>query len=161
MKTKIKDEHNHVVSNIPNTEENRNKITTLNKLAKKSNSMHRFFIKYRKPIKGIKYSCGGGVKKTDATTFSVYLKYTTMHQCKLNNQRDDRMQGYYDLRNKYNNLKNKYNTLKLNEIITGLLSNVEELSYALEKGEHSQHIINSLHGISESINDDINNTLEQ
>ena len=40
------------------------------------------------------------------------------------------------------------------------MDNVEELQYAVDKGEYWNNIVHSLKGISEGITEDINNKLE-
>ena len=42
----------HLVRNVPNTEENRKFIKDVNKMSKESDSYYKLFIKYRKPKKG-------------------------------------------------------------------------------------------------------------
>ena len=64
---------NHLVSNVPNTEENRKFISNINKKAKESNSIWKLKIRYRKPKEGKKYSWGGSVRREDANAFSVYI----------------------------------------------------------------------------------------
>ena len=50
--------------------------------------------------------------------------------------------------------------MMLKPLLQGLMDNVEELQYALEKGNHWFNIVNSLKGISQGITEDINNKLE-
>ena len=66
--------HRHLVSRVPNTEDNRNIVKEINKMMSKSDSLSRIYVKYRQPIKGHKYSYGGGLKKEHAKSFSIYLK---------------------------------------------------------------------------------------
>ena len=47
-------QHKHLVSRIPNTEDNRSIVKEVNKLMKKSNSLYRLYIRYRSPIEGHK-----------------------------------------------------------------------------------------------------------
>ena len=44
-----KAKHNHLVRNVPNTEENRKFIKQVNKMTKASDSIWKLFIKYRNP----------------------------------------------------------------------------------------------------------------
>ena len=66
--------HRHLISRIPNTEDNRSIVKEINKMMRKSNSLSRIYVRYRQPIEGHKYSWGGGLKKEHAKSFSVYLK---------------------------------------------------------------------------------------
>ena len=66
--------NNHLVSNIPNTEENRLFVKDINKKAKESKSVWKLKIRYRKPIEGEKYGWGGGLKRENAKAFSVYVE---------------------------------------------------------------------------------------
>ena len=65
----------HLVSRIPNTEDNRNIIKEVNKLMKSSNSLYRLSIRYRTPKDGHKYGYGGNLKCENANTFSVYIDF--------------------------------------------------------------------------------------
>ena len=65
--------HNHLVSNVPNTEENRKFIKEVNKMSKNSDSIWKLGIRYRKPKKGHKYGYGGNLKCENANAFSVYI----------------------------------------------------------------------------------------
>ena len=65
--------HEHLVSNIPNTEENRKFIREMNKKSKESNSRWKMFIKYRKPKDGFQYGSGGSLRCDNANAFSVYI----------------------------------------------------------------------------------------
>ena len=69
--------HRHLISRVPNTEDNRNIVKEINKMMSKSNSLSRIYVRYRQPIKGHKYSWGGGLKKEHAKSFSIYLKPAT------------------------------------------------------------------------------------
>ena len=158
-----KQEHNHVVKGIPNTKENREKVAELNKLARQSNSMHRLRIKYRKPKKGSPsdgYYGDGSCPKNDAQIFSLYLKYTDKQEKIQNEYRRKRWAIENDWRDKYQKLQSKYNSMMLKPLLQGLVDNVEELQYAVDKGEYWNNIVNSLKGISEGITEDINNKLE-
>ena len=68
-----KAKHNHLVSNIPNTEENRKFVKQVNKMTKDSNSIWRLGIRYRKPKEGHKYGHGGNLKCENANAFSIYV----------------------------------------------------------------------------------------
>ena len=65
--------YEHLVSNIPNTEDNRKFIKEMNKKSKESNSRWKMYIKYRKPKDGFKYGMGGGLRCDNANAFSVYI----------------------------------------------------------------------------------------
>ena len=159
----MKQEHNHLAKAIPNTKENRDKVAEFNKLARKSNSMHRLKIKYRKPKKdspSAKYYGDGSVPKDDAQCFSLYLKYTAKHEKLVNKYRRKRWAIENDWRDKYQALQSKYNAVMLKPLLQGLVDNVEELQYAVDKGEYWGNIVNSLKGIAEGITEDINNKLE-
>ena len=65
--------HQHLVSNIPNTKNNRNFVKKVNKMSKDSNSIWRLGIRYRKPKEGHKYGYGGNLKCENANAFSVYV----------------------------------------------------------------------------------------
>ena len=65
--------HNHLVSNIPNTEENRNFVKQVNKMSKDSDSIWRLGIRYRKPKEGHKYGYGGNLRCENANAFSIYV----------------------------------------------------------------------------------------
>ena len=77
--TPVKQEFNHLWSGIANTKENRDKITKLNTMARESNSMHRYRIKYRRPKEGTRGYMGGSCAKDDAQVFSVYLKLSLQY----------------------------------------------------------------------------------
>ena len=64
----------HLVSNIPNTEDNRKSIKEINKKAKESKSRWHLLIKYRKPKPRFKYGSGGSLRCENANAFSVYIK---------------------------------------------------------------------------------------
>jgi len=159
----MKQEHNHLAKEIPNTKENLEKVAEFNKLARKSNSMHRLRIKYRKPKKGspsAKYYGDGSCPKGDAQCFSLYLKKTAKQEKLESEFRRKRWAIENDWRIKYQNLQTKYNTMMLKPLLQGLVDNVEELQYAVEKGQYPNNIIRSLKGIAEGITEDINNKLE-
>ena len=65
--------HNHLVSNVPNTEENRAFIKRVNKMSRDSDSIWKLGIRYRKPKEGHKYGYGGNLKCENANAFSVYV----------------------------------------------------------------------------------------
>ena len=159
----MKQEHNHLVKGIPTTKENRDKVTDFNKLARQSDSMHRLRIKYRKPKKGSPsdgYYGDGSCPKDDAQIFSLYLKYTDK-QVKIQNEyHRKRWAIENDWRDKYQKLQSKYNSMMLKPLLQGLVDNVEELQYAVDKGEYWNNIVHSLKGIAEGITEDIDNKLE-
>ena len=155
----MKQEHNHLVKGIPNTEENREKVADFNKLARKSNSMHRLRIKYRKPKNKTGYY-GGSCPKDDAQIFSLYLKKTEKQEKHEQEYRRKQYNHIHEYRIKYEKLQSKYNSMMLKPLLQGLVDNVEELQYAVEKGEYWNNIVNSLKGIAEGITEDIDNKLE-
>ena len=63
----------HLVKNIDNTQENRDYVRAINKIAKASNSRWRLKIRYRKPKEGKTYGYGGSVRQEDSNAFSIYL----------------------------------------------------------------------------------------
>ena len=153
-------EYNHVLKGIPNTQENRDKVAEFNKMARQSNSMHRIRIKYRKPKNGENGYYGGSCAKDDAQCFSLYLRKTEKQQKLDQEYRSKQFDRIHEYRLKYEKLQSKYNAMMLKPILQGLVDNIEELQYALEKGNHWFNIVNSLKGISQGINEDINNELE-
>ena len=159
----MKQEHNHLAKEIPNTKENLEKVAEFNKLARKSNSMHRLKIKYRKPKKGspsAKYYGDGSCPKGDAQCFSLYLKKTAKQEKLESEFRRKRWAIENDWRVKYQNLQTKYNSMMLKPLLQGLVDNVEELQYAVEKGQYWGNIVHSLKGIAQGIGEDIDNKLE-
>ena len=92
----------HLVSNIENTEENRNYVKSINKRAKESQSVYRLYIRYRKPIDGEKYGWGGSLKKENAKAFSIYIQDKTPYD----------QTGYYKLRDKYFKLERENELLE-------------------------------------------------
>ena len=92
----------HLVSNIENTEENRNYVKSINKRAKESQSKYRLYIRYRKPIDGKKYGWGGSLKKENAKAFSIYIQDKT--PCDQT--------GYWKLRDKYFKLQEENELLE-------------------------------------------------
>ena len=92
----------HLVKNIDNTDENRDYVRVINKIAKNSDSRWRLKIRYRKPKDGNKYSWGGGLKRENADAFSVYLEDKTPYQ----------ETGYWKLRTMYHKLLEENESLK-------------------------------------------------
>lgn len=158
-------EFNHVVRAIPNTEENRDKIKQLNKMAKESKSIHRFKIKYRGPFpvsmkpdsKG--WYAGGGCRKEDARYFSVYLETTKSHQERVMEHQHyvrereieetretegTRLDMEIEMQEKYDKLLDKYLALKLDQMLKGYMGKLEELQVALDDNESKIEIIKSL-----------------
>jgi len=156
----MKQEHNHIVKGIPNTQENRDKVSEFNKLARQSNSMHRLRIKYRKPKNDARGYYGGSCAKDDAQMFSLYLRKTEKQQKLEQEYRTERYNKMHEYRLKYEGLQQKYNALMLKPILQGLVDNIEELQYALEKGNNWWHIVNSLNGVVKGVDEDITNNLE-
>jgi len=169
-------EFNHVVREIPNTKENRDKIKELNKMAKKSESIHRFKIKYRRPLpKSVKpdsqgWYAGGGCRKEDARYFSVYLYKTESHQervCEhqhykrekeIEETRDlesTRLDMEIEMQEKYDKLLDRYLDLRLNQMLKGYMGYIEELQVALDSNESKIEIIKSLMNVKNEIHWDI------
>ena len=116
-----------------------------------------------KPKKGspsAKYYGDGSCPKDDAQCFSLYLRKTTKQEKLESEFRRKRWAIENDWRVKYQALQTKYNTMMLKPLLQGLVDNVEELQYAVEKGQYPNNIIHSLKGIAEGITEDINNKLE-
>ena len=67
----------HLVSNVKNTDKNRDYVRVINKIAKASKSKWRLKIRYRKPIEGEKYSWGGSLRRENANAFSIYIEDKT------------------------------------------------------------------------------------
>ena len=63
----------HLVSDVPNVEEFRDFVKSINKMAKDSDSIWKLSIRYRKPKKGHKYGYGGNLRCDNANAFSVYI----------------------------------------------------------------------------------------
>ena len=62
---------------IPNTEENRDSIRHINKLAKEQNSFFRLKMRYRCPKEGKHYGWGGDVACEDANGIGIYIQGAT------------------------------------------------------------------------------------
>ena len=58
---------------IPNTEENRDSIRHINKLAKQQNSFFRLKMRYRCPKEGKHYGFGGSIPCEDANGIGIYV----------------------------------------------------------------------------------------
>ena len=69
-----KTKHNHLVRNVPNTEDNRAFIKKVNKMSRQSDSVWKLYIRYRKPKEGHAYGWGGSLKRDNANAFSVYIQ---------------------------------------------------------------------------------------
>ena len=135
MSLSKKKEHGHLACHIPNTKENRDKITDLNKLARKSNSAFRYRIRYRRPKNGYKGYGDGSVKKEDATCFSVYLKNTPAQEKVIQRQLKAGYDRSYEMGNKYRKLQMKYNKIILRNIVTGLIGKAEEILYNIDSDD--------------------------
>ena len=158
-----KQEHNHLAKGIPNTKEKRKWVAELNNIMKESNSMHRLRIKYRKPKAGSPsegYYGDGSCPKDDAQCFSLYLRKTAKQEKLDNEYHRKRWAIEKDWRDKYLALQSKHNSMMLKPLLQGLVDNVEELQYAVDKGEYWNNIVNSLKGIAEGITEDIDSKLE-
>ena len=110
---------NHIVRNIPNTPENRNGVKELNKIASKSKSKWRLYIKYRQPKEGKKWGWGGSLACKDANGFSVYMKNIIPW-----NERPEVI-ARMDLNNNFNRILNKYNNLIMGQIVDKLTEDVD------------------------------------
>ena len=64
----------HLVTLIPNNFVTRWVIKRINKRMKKAESKYRLYIRYRKPVEGLKYGRGGSLRCADAKKFSLYLR---------------------------------------------------------------------------------------
>ena len=141
---------NHLAKGIPNTQENRDRVKQLNKQAKISKSKHRISIKYRKPKEGCKWGWGGSLSCEDAQEFAIYVRDTSPWA-----EREE-VKQWRELHSKYRALLNKYNRRELKDIVSGLLGNVEELSYALEEGENWANVYNSLNSVNKNLTNSLN-----
>ena len=141
---------NHLAKGIPNTQENRDRVKQLNKQAKLSNSKHRIAIKYRKPKENCKWGWGGTLSCEDAQEFAIYVRDKTPWSEREENKR------YRELNLKYRALLHKYNSRELKDIVAGLLGNVEELSYALERGEDWSSVYNYLNSLNTHLTNNLN-----
>lgn len=122
-----KAKHNHVVRNIPNTEENRKFIKKVNKMSKESDSIWKFFIKYRKPKEGFHYGSGGSLRCENANAFSVYIEDRRPYGKRPIDKVMERSRGHYDkmhklelenekLREELAIYKNPYNNWSISDI---------------------------------------------
>jgi len=157
---KIKQEHNHLISKIENTQKNRDMVSELNNKMKESNSMHRLRIKYRSPKEGTYGYYGGSCAKDDAQCFSLYLKKTPQQESLENEQWREKWERESEYKRKYEKLQQKYNSMMLKPLLQGLVDNIEELQYAVDKGHHWSSIVDSLNGVVSGVNEDITNDLE-
>ena len=64
----------HLVTLIPNNFVTRWLVKCINKRMKKAESKYRLHIRYRRPKKGLHYGYGGGLRCSNAKTFSLYLR---------------------------------------------------------------------------------------
>ena len=140
---------NHLIKGVPNTEENRDEVKRINKQAKKSKSRWRLSIKYRKPKAGVKWGWGGTVSCENADEFAVYVRDQVEWSKRPENE------AYQRLSAKYKVLLQKYNMRELKDIVTELLGNVEELSYAVRRDEDWSNIFSSLDSIKRHIGKDL------
>ena len=141
---------NHLAKGIPNTQENRDRVKQFNKQAKLSKSKYRVAIKYRKPKENCKWGWGGSLSCENAKEFALYVRDKTPYSDR------EEVKRYRELYSKYQSLLNKYNTKILKEVVSELMGNVEELHYALERGENWRDVYNSLHSVSTSTINDLN-----
>ena len=159
-KTNIKEEHNHLISKIENTPKNREMVFELNEKMKESNSMHRLRIKYRSPKKGTYGYYGGSCPKDNAQCFSLYLKKTPQQESLEYEQGRKQYNHIHEYRQKYERLQSKYNSMMLKPLLQGLVDNIQELQYAVDKGHHWSSIVDSLNGVVKGVDKDIINDLE-
>ena len=66
--------YRHLVTLIPNNFITRWLVKCINKRMKKAESRYCLRIRYRRPKKGLHYGYGGGLRCSDAKTFSLYLR---------------------------------------------------------------------------------------
>ena len=135
---------NHIVRNIPNTPENRNGVKELNKIASKSKSKWRLYIKYRQPKEGKKWGWGGTLACKDADGFSVYMKNIIPW-----GEREEVIQSR-ELGNKYNALLNKFNNMIMEGIVDKLQEDVD--SYDLYSNDWRE-TKRTIEKIMDNIND--------
>ena len=116
----------HLVSNIPNVEEFRDFVKDINKMAKKSNSIWKLSIRYRKPKEGHKYGYGGNLKCDNANAFSVYIHdRRPYHQIPSNVYRSELWGENRKLEEKNERLKKKL-AIYSNPYIDWTISNIED-----------------------------------
>ena len=116
--------HNHLVSNVPNVEEFRDFVKSINKMAKDSDSKWKLSIRYRKPKEGHKYGYGGNLRCENADAFSVYVHDRRPYREQPGNQyRAELYQENYKLEEENKELKkelafykNPYNEWRVSEI---------------------------------------------
>ena len=65
--------YNHLMSRIPNNFITQWILKKVKQHIVKSKSNYRLRIRYRNPVKGKHYDFGGGLKRKDAKTFSIYV----------------------------------------------------------------------------------------
>ena len=120
--SKIK--YEHLVRNVPNTENNRAFIKNINKMAKESKSMYKLFIKYRKPKEGFKYGSGGSLRCENANAFSVYIQdrrpYGDRPICKAFSRIHELMEENRILKNKCSILDNPFSNWTISDLNTEL-----------------------------------------
>jgi len=157
------DFHRHLARGIPNTKENRQKITDLNKLMAQSDSSSRLLKKYRKPRNGVKsagvgaghYYRDGSVRKADGTMFSVYLKNSDGYNEQLSDIRYSAYMRYRELSNKYDRLVAKVNAPALNKIIEQLQDDVNDLGHQPVTAENWKELARSLASLGVHIGIDL------
>tara|TARA_Y100000310_G_scaffold306141_1_gene346987 strand:- start:337 stop:840 length:504 start_codon:yes stop_codon:yes gene_type:complete len=159
----MKKQHNHLVSDIPNNKKNRNFISELNKLARKSNSKYRYRVRYRKPINGYREGYSDGcVPMKDASCFSVYLidktPYKQTYEYNMYERHREEIGVYKSeyklLENKYKNLLQKHNKMILSTIINQLKDDVDDLQYQMDKTNYND-VYKSLQSLSSHLIDDV------
>tara|TARA_Y100000310_G_scaffold139381_1_gene138674 strand:+ start:981 stop:1475 length:495 start_codon:yes stop_codon:yes gene_type:complete len=121
----------HLVKNIDNTQENRDYVRAVNKIAKNSKSRWRLKIRYRKPKEGKTYGYGGSVRQEDANAFSIYLDdKTPWHETnwsKLRNEYSILERENEDLKKRIAILENPYMQWSLGDIETELFELREDI----------------------------------
>ena len=124
---------------IPNTEENRDSIRHINKLAKEQNSFFRLKMRYRCPKEGKHYGWGGDVACEDARGIGIYIVGATANSIIQKNhseigRQDDEMDKVL-----LENLRLKEEIVTLNNEITSknAIENLESAcgEYKDENGE--------------------------
>jgi len=124
--------YNHLF-HLENTEENRELISTLNKNMKDKQSIHRFTVRYRKPLPGHKYGWGGSLKRENAGEFAVYLKGAGV----ANEERKQYLDEIRSLHRKNWELLNHINRLgvslknRFGDLITNSLRNLSSEAFKI------------------------------
>ena len=114
-------------------------------------------IKQNDDIFGIKEKL---TKKMFTDAGMEYVRKTEKQEVLEQEYRTKQYNHMHEYRLKYEKLQSKYNALMLKPILQGLVDNIEELQYALEKGNNWWSIVNYLTGVVKGVDEDITNKLE-